>query len=540
VDKQQAFSHYYVAISVKKEKAAGYYQRPIPVTPEFRDAVIKCYPQLTTIERKEFCWRVIQHILFSDYADKIETPSTNVDDTKPVTRIILPHPLVALMARREPYDGRFRSGHAIAYFNTHIFPLNETDYNKEQRRARAISPDIDPLLVELADKEIRKPSKVRTVFFHNGKVANLSNYREEAKERAKAAKKLREGIKKSEVSLCKESVDLANFLSNQPQIAVNKIIRVNWPFVEKKLEEMERKGSLTPNQSKSARFMMAKIDSNDFHIHYIPVAGSPRVYAIDATINSLNKELRRTSLAGMIEFDLEACQLAIIAAKWDVPEIATILTSNISRKEGHKDIFQQMIEEIGLGDEDRPLLKATIYSLAFGMTEEHIKDQLSEGVRDVTYVKMRSGLLLRQEGEVEIEGVGEFMADRVLKHPFFPLLLTARQRQLASLKEKGFLVDAFGRQRKPTNRTQKSKRSVLAYIAQSYEVKIMLSILPIIEKVGNQIHIASWLHDGCTIHFGKTGEQERQIEQICKRANKTAKELGIPTRMTVRKLPKPK
>lgn len=525
---QDIWPQLFIPTNEKAEKAKDYYQRPITVTPEFRALILKHYPQLATVQDAEFCWRVIQHILFSDFTDKFEyeVEPGSYDSSKD-NRLVLSHIMVAHMAGKKAYDGHFTSLEYFERFSSNIFPLNETDWSALEGRARVIDPSIEKSLYGAAKRELQKPQSERTVFFHNGKVVNPINSRNERKSRASVLTPV------TSVSLAHPAYQLAEFLNAQKQGAVSRIIRSNWPNVECALEEMEKDTTISKEVTYSVRVTMAHIQ-DDFHIYYKAAADSPRVFAKDSTIHGLPSELRKIALGGMVEMDLKACQLAVVAAKWGVPELNDVLFKQINDPHQTQDIWRLILEQSGAKNEDKPILKDTVYSLVFGMTNKHLREQLAEGSYKYRKVIKADGRVVRKKGKKKNEGVGEELADKILKIPFFASILAARKRKLAQLKSDGYLLDAFDNPVK----THKyfNTLSVLAYVAQSYELKIMLSLIPIVKSEGNQIHVASWLHDGVTLYFGKTGEEERQIEQINKKVNKTAWDLGIPTKLEVTKL----
>lgn len=114
-------------------------------------------------------------------------------------------------------------------------------------------------------------------------------------------------------------------------------------------------------------------------------------------------------------------------------------------------------------------------------------------------------------------------------------LLAARTRQQRKVITMRGDTDAFGRWiDNPLG--AHDVLSVLAAVVQSHELKIMLSLLPIL-KSEDQIYLLSWLHDGVTLQFGNHTKKQRQIRKLKEAIRLTVDTMGIATRLDVKELP---
>lgn len=123
-----------------------------------------------------------------------------------------------------------------------------------------------------------------------------------------------------------------------------------------------------------------------------------------------------------------------------------------------------------------------------------------------------------------------------MQHWLIQELLQGRGRQQESIMESGGAVDAFGRwielnwKKNDKGKTMPNFGSVMSQVAQSYELQIMLQILPIL-KSNKQIYCTAWLHDGVHLYLGNKAKEERWIQQITKKVNSYCWQSGIHTRL---------
>jgi hypothetical protein len=162
---------------------------------------------------------------------------------------------------------------------------------------------------------------------------------------------------------------------------------------------------------------------------------------------------------------------------------------------------------LGVGCEHKPTLKRGIYSLCFGMGRAKLRRTLRDG----------------KPGE---PGLGKMKAELWFRHPLIQELLEARERITREIEMDGFANDAFGREIQVSRSNPPHK--VAAQIAQSYEMRILKAVLPVV-KEERKITIVSWLHDGCSLWFGAEDRKAAQIERIKQAVKDKASKLGIQT-----------
>jgi hypothetical protein len=108
--------------------------------------------------------------------------------------------------------------------------------------------------------------------------------------------------------------------------------------------------------------------------------------------------------------------------------------------------------------------------------------------------------------------------------------------------------DAFGQwvgmERYADRKDDKHRsRSILAAVAQSWEMKIMLSILPVIQR-HERLQMVGWLHDGVILNFGdrsRAGQFKAELKTAVKRRlDDICNETGyrFQTYMDIKQLPK--
>src|SRR5690606_25000305 len=77
---------------------------------------------------------------------------------------------------------------------------------------------------------------------------------------------------------------------------------------------------------------------------------------------------------------------------------------------------------------------------------------------------------------------------------------------------------------------QAAFRSLLAYEAQSYELALLLPLVPIMRN-NKQIYLIGYLFDAIIVELGNVSKRERHIKQFQKAVDRRATELDIPTRL---------
>ncbi len=276
--------------------------------------------------------------------------------------------------------------------------------------------------------------------------------------------------------------------------------------------------------------------------HYGHSNGTTRLSNKGASPLKLPREYRAIAYRGAHEFDLAACQLAIVSKLWNIPQLRQRLKAGL-------DIWTELYEALGVGAKFKPALKQGIYSIVFGGTVKNIKRKMQQKMQEDT--------------EISPEHAHE-VVKHFFSHPLVKEVLSARNRQAESIRRNKGAKDAFKRPHrlrdtftrlreedkssrtkpvewhvKPHNQEEqhlkwqwkkKAIRSLMAYVVQSFELRFMLALLPVMRK-DRQIYPHGLLYDALIVSFGHEGRKERAIQQFKKAIQDLAEELDMPVRL---------
>lgn len=256
------------------------------------------------------------------------------------------------------------------------------------------------------------------------------------------------------------------------------------PMYRKNGKPLLRKGGtqiMGPNRD------MARLDHNRRcfrsmltmpYVRYRSVGGTPRLYTDGVGPLSLSREIRNIAYRGCISADLKSAQLAILSALGNCDKLQSFLKSG-------KSWWSELIDYLGLLPEQKPILKTATYTICFG--------------GDAGYIKY-----LLHKGDLDAPGMSWDKAHKFFEHPLVSELMINRDRMIDKIVQDGKMLDAFGREItvEMTGRIDRKSaaKSVLACVAQSYELRIMMSVQPII-AAEKQATMLGWLHDGVLVRI---------------------------------------
>ena len=277
---------------------------------------------------------------------------------------------------------------------------------------------------------------------------------------------------------------------------------------------------------------------------YVAPEGSPRLFIKGACFLRLPREYRTIAYKGCREGDLKACQLGIISGLWNIPTLRQAL-------DGGLDIWEELAGFLNIKLDLKPVLKQGIYSIVFGGAVRNIKAKMQANLQEI-------GAMSSEEAQR--------IADKFFQHPLIQDVLVARIRQAKKIAEEGFIKDAFKRrktlkdtyirhQREGINQSvaqnmgaqtnakssarhqaiAKAIRSLMAYQVQSYELRFMLSLLPVIKK-DSQIYPLGFLFDSIIFTFGSFGREDMRMKQMQDAVKSEAKLLGMPVKLEFKML----
>lgn len=483
-----------------------YRLQPLAVSRSFYERLLELYPSLSDDHPQGRAYRgLLQYILFSTFRDK----KTN--------RTLVPYTTVASLVGVSPHQRGFSALAWLSAFSRDVLPLNPSTYRYSEGKARVIAPEISPALLEACEQEAAQHQAEgrasERVWFDSGLPVSRRNQRLVAQEYEQYLKRQSLSIRMDHPAR-----ELLMYLVEQPQDRLLKVLRENWPAVRAAVTAMPKRTEREWMRRQWCELLLIRLDGFQ-KLYYASSPKTPRLFTIGANLHQFPRDLRKMALAGAVECDLRASQLAVVARLWDIPSLQAYLKSGVS-------VWQDLADGIGVPLEDyKPILKASIYSIVFGMSRSEIKWQLAHGTAFE-------------------EGVGQAAAGRFLKLPIIAPLLEARDHMLYKIGRECGGYDAWGRwlytaqETRPVRgrlRQVPDSPSVLSAIVQSYELKIMLSVLPVI-KSDRQIYLLSWLHDGVTLLLGNKTKAERYIRRLKSVVQREAEALQVSTWLEVEQL----
>jgi hypothetical protein len=397
-------------------------------------------------------------------------------------------------------NNRFSLTHLLEKFSADVFPLSTEHivFNSyfEANRAGRLNAEVPDWLIQ-ASKPERRQSKSDRVEFATGEPWT-------AKKSSKALRAIRcEAATLAAEAGCQETKRLLDYLNG---LAPNAFAKVT-----EKLEEAHRiVDTLSSDVERQHNLLMA-IEQVCQPI-YKPVESSVRVYSLNESFLRLKREVRNVITEDWLKADLTSAQLAIAATFWSAPKVSHFLESGNS-------IWTELQQwmKVQHEPESKPKLKELLYSLLFGMKTRNLARKLKEMFPNLNnpWLKFKQHTLIAE-------------------------LLEARKLQFERIRTAGEVKDAFGRTlrlqekgKSDSSYQDDNASSLLAQVAQSWELKLMLPILDLAEnhRKSNGFTVTMWLHDGVCISVHDKRRMEDWKARISNAVNTEAEKLNIPTRL---------
>lgn len=481
--------------------------RPRRVTPELMNVCQRIYPGMS---KDPFYAKLLDHILFCTWRD----------DTEP-ERIVITHKLVWQM--KKGLSGRASIRQLFRAFEQDMqIKLNVKYGCSFSGRATTLEPEVNPHVLAELNRSLRASSSERTAYLLPLR-ADGSGGRNRRSTRCTAVSPAKQAALVAVRALDQKSdhARLLNALNGRSARYVAKRLRHGAEEARVFLGGLHTAGTQQDTMVGDALKLLQAIE-DDPQMVYGPSAGTVRIYASGQNINSLPRLIRKLVLAlaaddhpdQLAELDLGYAQLAIAAWRWDLPKLTSLLKEC---ERGGTSIWAVFLDYSGLGEEFKPILKKTAYSIVYGMGLPALREQFL------------SGYTRRWD---DMPGAGDPEKWRkLLRHPVIRELLHARNREAQATKEQGGDYDAFGDwiNKEIMNDTTYAP-SVLAVIAQSWEQRVMHAMLPILER-NKQIYVLCYLHDGFTVYFGDRTKMDRHSKAIRTRVRCGATGLEIHTKL---------
>lgn len=247
------------------------------------------------------------------------------------------------------------------------------------------------------------------------------------------------------------------------------------------------------------------------HIFYDPTAGylpcelSTRTRPDAIGLLTMNREVRDALLLGCWNIDIKSCQPSIVADLWGVNSLKILQDNNVY-------LWDYLIWASGLpGDgSSKRGVKKLVCSIIFGMEESHARVACTK---------------ITKNPEASLK----LVATPVVKE-----LLAARRLQMDSILLKRGAFDAFGNwlsmdaDNYEVKGDEEAKvRSILAGVAQSYEVALMKYLYSLLLK-DKDLVVLLHLHDGCVLKATHNKESlEYKVKNYGAKLNQYAKSIGL-------------
>lgn len=456
-------------------------------SPEFRDQVAAKLPGLGT---NYAYWRLLEYVLFGTWVDEA------------TGQLVLSAKQAAYLTRNERkwLGNHFVLQPLLDGFSRAVFPLNTEgiifNHYFEANQAGRIVADVPDWLLSAATTERRRTGGKRVEF--------ATGEQWTSRKSAKVLRSMREEAASLAASAgCMETQRLLSYLNDLAPNTFAKIL--------KRLPQAHLAANTVRTDSERQHNLLQAIGQVCQPL-YKPVQNSTRVYTLNESFPRLKREVRDVLTKGWLKADLASAQLAIAATIWQAPAVGGFLISD-------RRIWDELQEWMKLPRSPKVKndLKELMYSLLFGMSRKNLS------------AKARQMFPGRKEPW-----------RRLSQHPVVNAVLVARQRQFATLRSVGFATDAFGRRlellaegRSSSGYQKDNASSILAQVAQSWELRLMLPILDLAEahRGTNGFTITMWLHDGVCINVHDARRIERWKKRISSAVAEQAGELGIPTRL---------
>ncbi len=452
---------------------------------EFRKEVAERLPGLGNDYR---LWRILEYVLFGTWVD--EETGMLVLSAKQTAYLV--------GEERQWMNHRFNQKELLHEFSDRVFPLSTVgivfgSFSGPDRAGRLVA-QVPSWLNDLAGLERRRTGG-DLVEFATG--AQWTRQRQ-----AKATQSVRlEAVEAMKSSPCPETTRLLEHLNGLPSNSFA-AIRERIPGAHKLVDEIGRDAERQHNLLRAVELHCQPL--------YQPVGGSVRVYSLNESFLRLKREVREHLTCEWLEADLRSAQLAIVAARWNCAQLADYLQQG-------KSIWPKLLGSLGLAldGEQKSLVKELVYAVVFGMDERNLK-----------------ALAARQWPQVPDPW------DRLKRNRLLGEVLRARRLAFRRIRADGGATDAFGRTLRLASRGRShgayqpdNAKSLLAQVAQSWELRLMLPILDLAEenRGSSGFRVMMWLHDGVAIHVLDTRRRESWRKRISVAVDANAQSLGIPT-----------
>ncbi len=378
--------------------------------------------------------------------------------------------------------------------------LRYTDYSHEEHRCRAVEEfhmgSLHEDFLRLWNSEENWPkdsiNSKKLVFAATGKVATYKTLKKRREQ------EFTEAMSRPCGALTKELLEYLNGESLCTQV-YTELINRNWQDAYNACLQIKDK-VLREQQL----HLLREIKQNPRGYYFPSFWGrTPRVFT-HGGIPELKRELRIILCDGWHDADLVSSQLAICASLWKLDRIEKFLESD-------GNVWNEIQNTLNIPkeiwDKFKPYVKESLYTICYGGGKWMIKEPLLDGIRTL-------GLNLKH--------------NKILNHWIFRELKNGQTRAAERIKSDGGMYDAEEKWLPLT--TDRKISSIMAEVAQSYELRILISVIRLANQTGNKLFkVTVWQHDGFSMYIERNFENV--YEKIQETIKKELKGMRIQTKM---------
>lgn len=281
---------------------------------------------------------------------------------------------------------------------------------------------------------------------------------------------------------CVAARKLQEILNNKNPKFYTELVQKNYESTVLLLEQLKGERWDKPNFYQTEFCKLRNIWQNPKPIYYPSEKENTSRLFTKNQIPNLQKDLRLEISKGLVEFDLMNSQLAINSRNWGMKEIDKILQRDGS-------IWPSLKKDFNLSDPEfklvKPALKRAIYIPSYGGRRKKMVEKVSEDLGENSNI---------------------ISTEKIVSHPLVEIILKAANKQLREIKRNKGATDAFGEFIPLTD--DRTARSILAQVSQSYEMYILLPVVEYLESTKSKIVL--WMHDGITMSKGRDFENVKE------------------------------
>ena len=456
------------------------------VSRPFRGHLAEIMPGLK--DRADY-WRLTQHLLFGTWRDT---------DTG---RLLLPSELVAAIEGKK-HDKNYVATKFLDAYRRDVVDFEITPHvwhpSSDLCKARSILsvalPDAVNALVK-AERRSHEPDRVwmssGNAVLRKHSVASRQQDLADVKDRA------------NDRSVCPQTRLLLEYMNSLPPNRFTSALR-HLP------EAMAAAEGLADAENQLNLLKAIRDHAQPF---YVPTDKTTRIFSLRESVLRLHRSLRKIMTKDWVTADLKSAQLAIVASVWGVPSLTEYLSSG-------KSIWPDLCQHMGLAytDEAKSVVKGALYAVTFGAGINRMTQYMGRNFGNA------SGAYREFKG-----------------HDVIRALLLARARQLRKIRREGGGVDAFGNfltleryEKEGYAYAYDNSRSILACIAQSYELALLMPVVRLAASQQFEAHgftLTTWLHDGFTFDAHRERDVESWKGRLAEVVAEEASRLGIQTEL---------